>query len=158
MCFWPALYMNVRRVRGLDSYVSMDSLTSTLASFSQRYLCWSTIWHYHTAWTDENYNLIRVREPENERWIKKWIPNPIAYPLRIPGISVTSTPGTSFYHLYSINTISFVSSNVSQWRWNLKMSAFRSPSNWYSTAIGSSAFEGLTDRSIVVCVFTERMQ
>ncbi len=69
--------------------------------------------------------------------------NSIAHPLRIPGISVTSTPGTLFFHFCSINTIdaSFGSSNVSLWRWNLKMSEFRSPCNWYSTAMGSSAFE-----------------
>ncbi len=37
---------------------------------------------------------------------------------------------------------SFGSSNVSLWRWNLKMSEFRSPCKWYLTAIGSSTFEG----------------
>ncbi len=31
--------------------------------------------------------------------------NNIAHPLRIPGISVTSTPGTSFFHFLSINPI-----------------------------------------------------
>ncbi len=36
LCFWP----NIHRTRGEDSplYISMDSLTLTLASFSQRYL------------------------------------------------------------------------------------------------------------------------
>ncbi len=38
--------------------------------------------------------------------------------------------------------MSFGSSNVSLWRWNLKMSEFRSPCNWYSTGIGSSTFDG----------------
>ncbi len=40
------------------------------------------------------------------------------------------------------NDASFGSSNVSVWRWNQQMSEFCSPCNWYSTAIGSSAFEG----------------
>ncbi len=31
--------------------------------------------------------------------------NYIAHPLRIPGISVTSTPGTSFFHFWRINPI-----------------------------------------------------
>ncbi len=42
----------------------------------------------------------------------------------------------------------FRSSNVSLWRWNLKMSEFLFPCNWYSTAIGLVYVrgEGLTDR------------
>ncbi len=36
MCFWPTLYKT--RVCYLGLYVSMDSLTLTLASFSQKYL------------------------------------------------------------------------------------------------------------------------
>ncbi len=47
---------------------------------------------------------------------------------------------------------SFGSSKVSLWRWDLKMSEFHSPCNWYSTAIGLVCVrgEGLTDRSIAV--------
>jgi len=76
-------------------------------------------------------------------WFNTWIPMP--NPLRISGISVTSTPGTSFYHFCSINhqtDESFWSFNISLWHWNLKMSEFQSPCNWYSTAIGSFVFKG----------------
>ncbi len=38
MCFWPYTVQDVRTVRYLGFYISMDSLTLTLASFSQRYL------------------------------------------------------------------------------------------------------------------------
>ncbi len=37
MRFWPTLYKK-QPVRYLGLYISMDSLTLTLASFSQRYL------------------------------------------------------------------------------------------------------------------------
>ncbi len=37
MCFWPTLY-KTQSVRYLGLYVSIDSLTLTLASFIQRYL------------------------------------------------------------------------------------------------------------------------
>ncbi len=46
------------------------------------------------------------------------------------------------YYKHHQTDESFISSNVSLWRWNLKMSEFRSLCNWYSTAIGSSAFKG----------------
>ncbi len=69
--------------------------------------------------------------------------NYIAHSLRIPGISVTSTPGTSFFHFWSIKPIR--ASDLLMfflWRWNLKMSEFSSLCNRYSTAIGSSTFDG----------------
>ncbi len=62
--------------------------------------------------------------------------NYIAHPLRIAGISVTSTPDTPFFHFWSIKPM-----RASYLR-NLKMSEFRFPCNWYSTAIGSSTLDG----------------
>ncbi len=116
---------DVRTVLYLGLCVSMDALTLTLASFSQRYLAEAQDNFKHSAWANENCNLTSVWQPENEcfclhlYWVeylwtfcsvfwgfskcnKKYY---IAHPLRIPGISVTSTPDTSFFHFWSINTI-----------------------------------------------------
>ncbi len=66
--------------------------------------------------------------------------NYIAYPLRIPGISDKSTSGTSF--LNTIKPMQALDLPIFLWHWNLNIPEFRSLCNWYSTAIGSSAFQG----------------
>ncbi len=58
-------HWNVDRYLGL--YVSMDSLTLTLASFSQRNLAKAQD-NINSAWADENRNLMSVWQPENERF------------------------------------------------------------------------------------------
>ncbi len=80
--------------------------------------------------------------------------NYIACPLRIPGISVTSTPGTSFFHFWSINSINWCALRIFQcFSMALKPKDVRVPlpvqlildCHWLVCVWG----EGLTDRSIV---------
>ncbi len=126
---------DARTVLYLGLYISMDSLTLTLASFSQRYL----------AIAQDNINVLleQMKVYDNQK-IKVFVficigvqylgifcsvlfgfrkynkINYIAHPLRIPGISVTSTPDTLFFqileHKPHKTDASFGSSNVSQWR------------------------------------------
>ncbi len=145
--FLPYTVQDARTVHYLGLYISMDSLTLTLASFSQRYLA-ETQDDINILLEENIFVFIGIRVECLQTFysvlfgFRKYNKiNYIAYPLRIPGISVISTTGISFFFFFlSIDPIkiyaSFGSSNVSLCRWNLKMSEFHSPYNWYSTAIG----------------------
>ncbi len=90
----------MRLVHYLGLYVSMDSLTLPLASFSQKYLAEvydkQKINIFVFICTGVEYLGTFCSVLFGFRKCNKI--NYIAHPLRIPGISVTSTTGTSFYY------------------------------------------------------------
>ncbi len=135
--FLPYTVQDARTVHYLGLYISMDSLTLTLASFSQRYLA-ETQDDINILLEENIFVFIGIRVECLRTFysvlfgFRKYNKiNYIAYPLRIPGISVISTTGISFFffHFWSINPIkidaSFGSSNVSLCRKSSHLESFQ---------------------------------